>query len=596
MATVLLAAPCWALFALVVAVAWPIWHHANEYALFHRRAVLASVALDDSVIRRWLWRGHVVGALQAFDALFWAALLIAFGALLARSHWLLLAADAVVFAAMIPLVRRRLATQVRETHVAMVARRWPLLLGNVALLAVGFFVIDFFVAGAADTRGLAWFTVAENAFSAYAGKSECIVAGVLIGSINVASALVWHASQVLIPSLPRVELKLAAWLLALLKASVVSWAFTRLLLGASALVEAAALRRLDVGTRRRFPAPFVVAVTAVGVVLLVLAAILRGVDPSGMPKPIRNAVAWTNPCRAQTSAARSMQPALRAKVESARIDASSQADRQVDSAVAALFADAERNVDAYLDWYFSLIGEYQRLGAAITGDFAKSMQDELDRRILGELGVEPMLGDAMRSIAAESIARFDALAADVAGDLQQSLRIEPCLPEVIDTVALRGFERDRFRVAVAASGGIVAAIGVSAFAARAASAMAARLATRQGYRAAAGAAGKVASRRAGAVTLAAAAATACAPGGPLAALCALVAGAASWIAIDYTLVSIDELRFRGEMRAEILDAVRAAEQQLAADLKAQQQALIERLAASAAESIDRVFVPARQGL
>jgi hypothetical protein len=70
----------------------------------------------------------------------------------------------------------------------------------------------------------------------------------------------------------------------------------------------------------------------------------------------------------------------------------------------------------------------------------------------------------------------------------------------------------------------------------------------------------------------------------------------SWLAIDHALITIDEIRFRDQMRAEILEAVRGVEQQLAADLKAQQQAVIDQLASAIAESIDRVFVPARHGL
>jgi hypothetical protein len=596
MATVLLAVPCWVLFAIVVMIAWPIWHYANEFALFQRRALLASVALEDSAIRRWFWRGRVAGLLHAFDALLWAAVLLVSSALLRTPQWLLLALDAAVFAAMIPFVRRRLASQIREEHVAAVARRWPLQFGNVALLALGFFVIDFFIAGAPDTRGLAWLRVAENAFDAYAGASECAVAGVLIGLANVVDVLTWHASQVLIPSLPRIEVKLAAWLVVLLKASIVSWAFTRLLLGLSAMVEAATLARASRDARSEFPKEFAMAVIVVGVALFAVAAAVPVVDPTALPGGVRHVVAWTNPCRAEAKALSAVQPALRADVDRARVDASQRAAREVDEAVGALFATAEQKVDAYLDWYFSVLGEYQRLGAAVFGDFPARMRHELDRRILGELHVDQVLDDVSRRIAGETVARFEQLVADLGEEISHAARAKPCLTETIDGVALRGLDRDRFRASIAASGGIVAAIAVRALAARAASAMAARLAARQAFSAAVNIGGKVATRRAGTMTLAIAAASACAPGGPLAAVCAVVAGAVSWLAIDYGLVKIDEMRFRDQMRAEILDAVRTAERQLADDLKAQHQAIIDQLAAKTAESVDRVFVPARQGL
>jgi hypothetical protein len=88
----------------------------------------------------------------------------------------------------------------------------------------------------------------------------------------------------------------------------------------------------------------------------------------------------------------------------------------------------------------------------------------------------------------------------------------------------------------------------------------------------------------------------CAAGGPLSALCAVVAAAVSWAAIDQTLIKIDELQSRDAMRAEILATLHATKLQLAADLNAQQHAMIDQLANDVAASIDRAFVPARQGL
>ena len=50
-------APCWGLFFLVALVAWPIWQHQQEVALFERRAILARIASESGRLRRWLWRG-----------------------------------------------------------------------------------------------------------------------------------------------------------------------------------------------------------------------------------------------------------------------------------------------------------------------------------------------------------------------------------------------------------------------------------------------------------------------------------------------------------------------------------------------------------
>ena len=597
MANVLLAAPCWAHFLLVVLIAWPIWHHAKEYALFQRRAVLASVALEGSAIRRWFWAGHFVGVLQALSALFWATILLLFAALLTASQWLILAVDAAIFAAMIPLVRRRLATEVRATHVAMVARRWPLLLGNVTLLTLAFFATDFFLTGAVDTRGLAWSQVAENAFAAYAGKSNCGIAGLAIGTGErchglAVARLAGSDSQ---PSRHRAQARgmdIGPAEGRCRGMGIHPMAARHECPDRSGGVPQAARRQ-----PRGASHGLLLTVLAVAVPLAYLAvAFPEGAWPT-MPRGARTVVAWANPCTGQAHAFEGLRPALRGAVEQARVQAARDADAAVDVTVKELFSGAEAQIEGYLDWYFSLLGEYQRLGAAVvTGDVAARMRLELERRVFGELLIEPRVNEAGRRIAGASIARFERLHSDLGAAVAEQAREKPCLPEIIDVAALRTLDRDRMRFSIAAGSGVVAGIATAMLARRAASAMISRVAAQRGYQAAGAVAGRIVTRRAGTMTIAATAATACAAGGPLAVLCALVAGAVSWVAIDYTLIKIDEARLRDEMRAEIAESVRATELRLATDLKEQQRALIGSLATAAEESVDRIFVPVRDGL
>ena len=127
--------------------------------------------------------------------------------------------------------------------------------------------------------------------------------------------------------------------------------------------------------------------------------------------------------------------------------------------------------------------------------------------------------------------------------------------------------------------------------------MVAKLAAKKGFQAAAGLAGKVAAKKGGSILLSAAGAAAlCSPGGPAAALCGIVAGAAAWLAVDKALVEIDEVRLRDQMRAEILEVLEEQRPALALALKARHAALIDAGAAQIQASLERVFVPARDGL
>ncbi len=211
LANALLRVPCWSLPFVAAAAAWPIWEFQREAALFQRRAILAGVTLEGSWTRRTFWPGRISAVWQVIVALGWAVLLLALCALLTTAQWLVLAADAVILAVAIVPVSRRLTSQVRRDAVGFVARRWPLYWLNMAGLALCFLVLDFFVSGAPDTRGLAWNVVAEKAFAEAGADATCRITGWVVGGLATLDQLAWHALEIIIPSLPRPELKLAAW-------------------------------------------------------------------------------------------------------------------------------------------------------------------------------------------------------------------------------------------------------------------------------------------------------------------------------------------------------------------------------------------------
>ena len=96
------------------------------------------------------------------------------------------------------------------------------------------------------------------------------VTGMVVGAINAADRLNWHAAEVLIPALPGAGLQLVAWLVFLLQAGAVAYAYTRFLLGAMAAT-----------SDRAAPA----AIASITAVLLLAGWMLRGFDPQNIPPP-----------------------------------------------------------------------------------------------------------------------------------------------------------------------------------------------------------------------------------------------------------------------------------------------------------------------
>ena len=586
----ILKAPCWALFFVVALITWPIWLYQREYALFERRAILARLTREENRIRRWFWAGQVLRLLQVFTAIFWATLLLAFASLLNPGQWLVLAVDAVVLALLIRPITKWLARDVRAEQSGLAARRWPLAWINIAILCLAFFAIDFYVVGAPDTRELAWNEVAEKAFLVVNGNATCPVAGGLVGGLATLNALAWHAAEVLIPSLPNQGLKWVAWALFLLQPGVIAFTLTRLHLGLVALLDRRGLQPEAPAESSRV---FVVTMTVVFVLCAVVACAMRDFDTSSLPARGRQAIVWANPCRTDPNALAALKGGLDSQLQKVRVQEQSRASASANAAIDALFAQAENGVDGYLDWYFTVVGEYERLGEMLAGRFAESMREELERRVFGE-AFSKRLEQASREIAAESQARISKAAMGLGAQMKSSVKSKPCLLGEINPVALGNIERDAVRATTAALGGASVASAAGLLARRAATAATTRAASKPVFQGAASLLGRVATKRAGSTLVAAAGGAAVC--GPLAPLCALVAGGVTWITLDKAFIKIDELRFREEMRKELLESLRAQKAELASELRGLHETAIDQAVSGVQQSVQRAFVPAREGL
>ncbi len=589
--------PCWGLFLVIALIAWPIWHYQQEYALFQRRAVLAGIAPEQSRLRAWFWRGRVTRVLQVFVALLWSVLLVAVVALLGPAQWLVLAADTLVLALIVGPVTRRVAVQVREERLSMVVRRWPLTAINLALLTAGFLVIDFFVAGGPDTRGMAWHAVAERAFTEGAARASCTLAGWLVGAFSAADRLTWHASELLIPGLPDRGFRLAVWALFLLQAGVVAYGFTRLQLGVLALQERRRLRLATLTGEGAFSKAFFLTILVLAVPYLYATWKLRDLDPAALADGVGELASRVDPCRPDTGAIDAIRSDVDARIEAGRVSATQRAAERVDETLDVLFADVEQGVDRYLDWYFTVLGEYERLAALATGGFAELMAGELDRRLFGDAGFAERLDGASRDIEAESEARMGALSEQVGARILDGASAGLCGLGEVDLSGFTDLDRDRMRASAAAGGGVAAgAVTAKLLAKKTGAAVAGKVAAKKGFQAAVSLGGKVAAKKGGSILLSAAGAAAiCSPGGPLAALCGVVAGAATWLAFDKAFIEIDEVRFRDEMRAEILDVLAGQRAELAELMKAVHAGMIDASAGRIRGSVERAFVPARDG-
>jgi len=273
----------------------------------------------------------------------------------------------------------------------------------------------------------------------------------------------------------------------------------------------------------------------------------------------------------------------------------------------AAFARARAELPAFADWYYSLRGEYSRLAMAALSlvdlgdpDYVANRAAEM---LFPEAAWERDLGELERVAAARLAAHDARVRAGWLAAVTERLaahRVPPPLPaaagpgaspielgRLLESLAAREQEAFRTRVSLSTLAAAGAAAGPAIW-----SAAAARRAAAGGRAAAARTLGRGAAR---AGSAAAGGAAFCAPSGPAALACALVAGTAVWLGTDWALLELDEHFNRDELIAALDSSLADLETQIEQTLLDAYERLIAERYGEVRAAIGRTFVPAAAG-
>ncbi len=258
------------------------------------------------------------------------------------------------------------------------------------------------------------------------------------------------------------------------------------------------------------------------------------------------------------------------------------------------FASAEARIPAFLDWYYSPSAEYTRVAMSALswaglaeGDYLareaaqRLLPDAEWQRQTAALQVEllQVLDDEQVAIRDGWLAEMMTLLADrrVPGPVNTLAQNRPVM--ALDDLTVQWFDREsqalRMRMQASTLSGAIAVAALRQAAAR-------------------GAAARVASRsaaRAGSAGLGAAAA--CAPGGFIAAGCAVVVGAGTWVLGDMLLLRVDEARNRAGMTAQLQLSLQQLRDATEMELLAVYGASLDAHHAASRQQITDSFQPLR---
>ena len=586
--TIITSAPCWAVFVLVVLVAFPIWQYRTEYLLFRRRLVLSGAARPESRIRGFLWKGGVTKAVQVIVSMLLAGVLLALVSRLSLLHWVALAIDGVFLSLLVGPVARLLTADIKDRHRGVISRRWPLFLINGIVLSAAMMMFDFFIVGAEDTRHLPWSQVAEQAFTQVNDAAGCLLWGVSSGALAALEALSWHLSQLVIPNLPDVFTRITAWSFFLLRAVTVAWLYTALLLGISIWLDKREGRRAGRERESTFSRSFLLTIIMLALPFFYASIKLNEVS---LQAPVEEV---SFPCKADEASRAQLILNLSDAVTVERQGVIDDVDSGIDQGLERIFTDIEAGVEEYLDWYFTVVGEYQRLAAVFSEDVTAAMSEKLEEYLFERSDYETRLGALNDDVERLSAERF----ANLLPSLITAFDTAPCAVGRADLTALVELDRDNLRASAAVTSGVGAGIVASkVLAKKTAAVVVGKVAAKKSFHTGAVVVSKTLAKKGASTALSAGVGVSlCAPAGPMAIVCGVAAGLATWLAVDKALIELDESLHREEMRADILEVLAEQQALLNTQLKQEHYLRVDQFAARMNDALQKTFIPYNDGM
>jgi hypothetical protein len=569
----LLPEPFWPIPLVIAAL--PLAWHLVEWRLVKRRALLAGLMRDDGQVRAWLWRGWLlqIGALLAAVAMMTALYLAA--SLLDWQHWTALAAYVLLLALAFGPARAALRSEVEGQHLGMAVRHGPLHWLGVLLLAAAFLGLGF-VLDQPDLRGEPFAAVLEAAYKEGAAPAEAASLQLLLGAANAVRTGVWYWAQIVGSELDRPAAWLF-WLAFLLGVGGIASLMSAWVLAGIGLVERAG--RASLLRARPFRLGFVATLAVIAALYAWASTTMPRLPlaPAGLPDRM---VAYLDPCSTSRAAAVEAVATAGDALSAAAGREALRTQEEIELAVNGAFVAVEPAVDLYLDWYFSLTGEYARIWESLFGDSAAYLAGKFEEMVLAEQ--RPRLADALGEIESRSADRVQALATRHSAALRAAFQGSRCLaaaqPEIRPSAVGAG-PRHVYGATAGSAAGLAAglAVGARPLAGR----LFGRTALKRGFSATGGAA---------------AGAALCGASGPGAVLCGVVAGVGTWIAVDVLVLWGDEYLSRDGMRAELMAALDEARRELTEALAAANVARIAAAIDQVRASEAQLFAPVHEGV
>lgn len=558
------------LLLVVLVLSWLAFQYLSRVNLMRRHALLSHVTSAGSRLRRLFWDSLLQRLFLIVVALLSAVIALTMTSAMADLEWIVILGSLPLFLLCYWLAYRLFAAELTPQY------RLPVLLRishrcTLAISAVVLVVLQFYVTEVPDTRHLELTTVLQTAYQQQVAQTALAPVGLLLGINAAVNEGMWHLMQLASANEALLTpVKLGVWLIFLLVNALKLGAVWVLLLGLTTLLagrQAAGAATLGASPFSRY---FSIAMIVLLLIYLLLTQInigsylsppqVSGAGSSSSPLP---PAAPTDPCANITADEQRQQQRALANRARQALSVQQQAmlsriNTDIDTRVARAFTPAAAGVDLFLDWNFSLRGQYTQLAFMGRSAVAEmTFADYIGGRIDSYVGsvVEPGLSTIDEALASSFVEQVQQIYRAQDELMAQLSATADCLTLPQPTLAL-GDYMNKSLVGAGSGAGIIAARASMRMGSRVVSRTATKRVISGGF-----------ARLSGRLASSAAAGGSGALCGPLVFVCAPVLAAATWVGTDLLINEVDESLNREQMRADMMAVLAEDEAAIKASLK-----------------------------
>ena len=586
---VIMVLPTWSLIFPVVLAGFPIWYKWRESTHYRRRVHIEYAGTPDS--RLWhFWKGRPIDIILAIGAICSAGVLLTFSITLFRSHWIALIPICFVFAIFIPTTQFLFRKDVKTPLLGLFTRTWVSDILLILLVSVTFWILDFYFIGGPVNKDSSISSIYRDASEFATANIQSEILGYFVAITLAWKNVLWHVFQNIFPNLEGEHIKLIAYLLLFAFFSVFSFIIASYFNGVSAIIDRYAPQ--GAGFTVSFNLTLIFG-------LAVYAALYSKLYTDHARIPTHVSIRDAETCPDQTKEIGYRDDRVVKAINRAELAAIHTAQGSAQRLRPVVSTDIRKNIEDYLDWYFSITGEYERIYSLVYrviegANSREAVGETLYEKVIEKSGLEDSVARYTRFVDTATdkvyIRRFKnvikgRVTIKSESSCQTSVSQQPGTAIIANT--------DKFNLPKPEGAVAAGAVFSKKTAQKLGARYAARLVSKGVFREIAKAATKVAAKIGTRFAAAGAATAACAATGPAAILCGIGVAGVSWAAIDKIFIEIEEVVERQHMRSALERSLGNLGNRLESRVMTRQSQRISAFREGLKERYDR-FIPGKQ--